>query len=416
MLRRLSVTITIAILFSSSLALAQSQNPEDLDKFPPSPLEITTPDPLLPNLKNKRELTLSEQLQLQVALDELNQQATLKLQAGDKVAAFEIWNRELRLRRFLGSLAEVQALSRVGAYAWNESDRQEIYYINQRLQAIQKQVQSPKKVAKKNVTQKTVDVELLRSLGQAYQNVRSLKPALEVYNQVLTAVRQQQDAAAIVQTLKIIGELHLTWFDYPQAATTYEELLSLAVQEGDRTNELAYMQQLAYIYEQGKQPQQAVNMLEKLAKIYVNENNLTEIPKLKLTIAANYEALARENPSLLPEAFNNYQEAYTTAWQLQQFTRAGEALQKLIALYRSTGQIEEALQTSQILVVTQEQAVNFYGLMEAYDQMGQMYLERKEYPQALTAFQKGLELAKKLKHQEAYFTQQIEKVPKANSL
>ena len=365
-------------------------------------------------MKNKRELTLSEQQQLQVALDELNQQATLQLQAGDKVAAFEIWNRELRLRRFLGLLAEVQALSRVGAYAWNESDRQEIYYITQRLQAIQKQVQSPKKVAKKNVTQKTVDFELLRSLGQAYQNVRSLKPALEVYNQVLTAVRQQQDAAAIVQTLKIIGELHLTWFDYPQAATTYEELLSLATSEGDRTNELAYMQQLAYIYEQGKQPQQAINMLDKLAKIYVNENNLTEIPKLKLTIAANYEALARKNPSLLPEAFNNYQEAYTTAWQLQQFTRAGEALQKLIALYRSQGQIEEALQTSQILVVTQEQAVNFYGLMEAYDQMGQMYLERKEYPQALTAFQKGLELAKQLKHQEAYFTQQIEKVPKGN--
>ncbi|BAZ49777.1 TPR repeat-containing protein [Nostoc sp. NIES-4103] len=412
MLRRLSVIITVAILFSSSLALAQSKNPEELDKFPPSPLEITTPDPLLPNLSKKRELTLEERQNLEVALDELNQQATQKLQAGDKVAAFEIWNRELRLRRFLGSLAEVQALSRVGAYAWNESDRQEIYYITQRLQAIQKQLQSPKKVAKKNVPPKTVDLELLRSLGQAYQNVRSLKPALEVYNQVLTAVRQQQDTTAVVQTLNIIGQLHLTWFDYPKAATTYEELLSLATQAGDRTNELAYMQQLAYIYEQGKQPQQAINMLNKLAKIDVDENNLTEIPKLKLTIAANYETLARENPSLLSEAFNNYQEAYTTAWQLQQFTRAGEALQKLIALYRSTGQIDEALQTSQILVVTQEQAANFYGLMEAYDQIGQIYLQRKDYPQALTAFQKGLELAKQLKHQETYFTQQIEKVPK----
>ncbi|MBH8563488.1 tetratricopeptide repeat protein [Nostoc sp. CENA67] len=414
MLRRLSVIITVAILFSSSLALAQSKNPEELDKFPPSPLEITTSDPLLPNLSKKRELTLEEQQNLEVALDELNQQATQKLQAGDKVAAFEIWNRELRLRRFLGSLAEVQALSRVGAYAWNESDRQEIYYITQRLQAIQKQLQSPKKVAKKNVPPKTVDLELLRSLGQAYQNVRSLKPALEVYNQVLTAVRQQQDTTAVVQTLNIIGQLHLNWFDYPKAATTYEELLSLATQAGDRTNELAYIQQLAYIYEQGKQPQQAINMLDKLVKIDVDENNLTEIPKLKLTIAANYQTLARENPSLLSEAFNNYQEAYTTAWQLQQFTRAGEALQKLIALYRSQGQIDEALQTSQILIVTQEQAANFYGLMEAYDQIGQIYLQRKDYPQALTAFQKGLELAKQLKHQETYFTQQIAKVPKGN--
>jgi uncharacterized protein HemY len=52
--------------------------------------------------------------------------------------------------------------------------------------------------------------------------------------------------------------------------------------------------------------------------------------------------------------------------------------------------------------------------MQAYDQMGQLYLEQKEYPQARTAFERGLELAKQLKHQESYFTQQIEKVAKIN--
>ncbi len=404
MLRRLSVTITVAILFSSSLTLAQSKKPQQPDKFPPSPLEITTPDPLLPNLTDKQPLTLQEQQRLAVALDLLNQDAAAKLQAGDKVTAFEIWNRELRLRRFLGSLAEVQALSRVGAIAWNENDRQQVQYITQRLQAIQKQTQS----------QKTVDIPLLRSLGEAYQKVRSPKLALEVYNQVLAAERQQQDTAAIVQTLKTIGELHLAWFDYPQAATVYEELLSLADSQGDRLNQVAYLQQLAYIYEQSKQSQQTINVLNKLAAIYTNENNFTEIPELKLAIGDNYQSLGQTDPNLLREAFNNYQEAYTTAWQLQQYARAGEALQKLISLYRSQGQLEEALQASQILVETQERAVNFYGVMQAYDQIGQMYIERKDYPQARTAFQKGLELAQQLKHEEAYFTQQIDKLPKAN--
>lgn len=400
MLRCLSFII-IAMVFTSSLALAQKK-PEELDKFPPSPLEITTPDPLLPNVSKNQQLTLAEQQKLSVALDELNQQAAAQLQAGDKVTAFEIWNRELRLRRFLGSLAEVQALSRVGAIAWNESDRQQVFYITQRLQAIQKQAQS----------QKIVDIQLLRSLGQAYENVRSFKPALEVYNQILTVERQRQDAAAVVQTLETIGELNLTWFDYAQAATTYQELLNLAASSGDRANELAYLQQLAYIYQQAKQPQQAVNMLDRIVKIYVDENNLTEVPKLKLAIGSNYESLARENPNLLPEAFKNYQEAYTTAWQLQQFTRAGEALQKLIALYRSQGQIDEALQASQILLETQQRAANFYGLMETYDQIGQIYLERKDYPQARIAFQQGLELAQQLKIEETRFTQQIEKLPK----
>ncbi|WP_341527612.1 tetratricopeptide repeat protein [Nostoc sp. UHCC 0302] len=410
MLQRLIAIATVATLFSSSLTLAESKDPNQADKFPPSPLEITTPDPLVPRSpKDKQPLTLEEQQRLEIALDELNQQAAAKLQAGDQVTAFEIWNRELRLRHFLGSIAEVQALSRVGEIAWNQNNPQEVQYITQRLQVIQKQALPAKKSA-----QKGVDLELLRSLGVAYQKVRSPKPALEVYNQVLATVRQQQDAVAEVETLNTIGGLHLSWFDYPQAASTYEQLLAFATSRGDRLNEVAYLKQLADIYDKTEQPQQAINVQNKLAQIYLSENNFTAIPELKFAIASNYESLAKKNPTLLQDAFENYQEAYTTAWQLQQYVRAGEALQKLIALYRSQGQIDEALQASQILVEIEEQAVNYYGLMEAYDKIGQLYLERKEYPQALTAFQKGLELAQQLKHQETYFTQQIQKLSKTN--
>ncbi|MEH1853573.1 MAG: hypothetical protein V7L11_18310 [Nostoc sp.] len=408
MLRRLIAIATATILFSSSLTLAQSKKPKPPDKFPPNPLEITTPDPLSPRSpKDKQPLTLQERQKLEPALDALNQEAAAKLQAGEPEAAFEIWNRELRLRRFLGSLAEVQALSRVGAIAWNQNDGEEVQYITQRLQTIQKQAQSEKKTA-------LIDLELWRSLGQAYQNVRSSKLAIEAYNQVLLVVRQQKDPIALVETLQTIGELHLSWFDYPKAAPIYEELLSLATSLDERINEITYLQRLAYIYEQTNQPQQSLNILNKLAEIYVNENNLTKIPELKLAIASDYESLAKKDPNLLLEAFKNYQEAYTTAWQLQQFVPAGEALQKLIALYRSQRQTDEALQASQILVQTQAQAANFYGMMQAYDQIGQLYLERKEFPQALTAFQKGLKLAQQLKHEEAYFTGQIEKLSKTN--
>ncbi len=409
MLRRLIVIVTATILFSNSLALAQSKKPKPLeDKFPPSPLEITTPDPLSPRSpKDKQPLTLQERQKLEPALDALNQEAAAKLQAGEPIAAFEIWNRELRLRRFLGSLAEVQALSRVGAIAWKQNDGEEVKYITQRLQAIQKQAQSEKTTAQ-------VDLELWRSLGEAYQNVRSSKLAIEAYDPVLLVVREQKDPTAVVEILKTMGELHLSWFDYRKAAPVYEELLSLASSQGDRVNEITYLQRLAYIYEQTNQAEQSLNALNKLAEIYVSENNLTKIPELKLAIASDYESLAKKDPNLLLEAFNNYQEAYTTAWQLQEYVRAAEALQKLIALYRSQGQTDEALQASQILVQTQSQAANFYGMMQAYDQIGQLYLERKEFPQALTAFQKGLKLAQQLKHEEAYFTGQIEKLSKAN--
>ncbi|MDH6056832.1 tetratricopeptide repeat protein [Umezakia ovalisporum] len=402
--RPLSIAISVAIVcqLNSSLTLAESKKPKQLDKFPPNPLEITTPDPLLPPLTDKQQLTLLELQSLEKALDELNQEAQAKFQGGDQQGAFALWNREARLRRYLGSLAELEALSRFAEVAFRQNAMEQVRYITQRLQTIQKQAQK----------QKNLDLKLMQSLGEAYQKVRSPQLALEVYNQVLTVVQQRKDAVAILKTLTIIGELHLSWFDYPQAAATYERLLNLTATQSNPTNQLAYLQQLGYIYQQAKQPQPAIDVLKRTVEIYQQENNLTQIPGLKLAIGSNYEFLAQKNPGLLREAFNHYEEAYVMAMRSRQYVRAGEALQKLITLYRTQGQIDEALQTSQVMIETQEQAVNYYGMMEAYDQMGQLYLERQEYPQALTAFQKGLELAQQLKHQEKYFTEQIEKASK----
>jgi tetratricopeptide (TPR) repeat protein len=402
MLQRFILIITTLIFWHLSIfsTLAKDKKFENLDKFPPSPLEITTPDPLLPNLANKRELTPVELQKLKTDLDQLNQEAQEILQGEDNKKAFEIWNRELRLRRFLGPLAEVEALSRVGEISVNENEREEVQYISQRLQVIQSDM----------LKQKSTDLQLWKSLANAYQKLRLYKLAISAYEQIMTLVKQQQDSFAEIETLKNIGELHLSWFDYNQAANVYQRLLNLAINQGDKTNELVYLQQLAYIYTQGKQHQAAIDIFNKLVEISTNEQNLTQVPTWKLAIAANYEFLAKENPNFRQQAFDNYQEAYTIAWKLEQYARAGEALNKLIAFYRSQKQITAALETSQILIEAETLANNFYGLMSAYDQIGDIYLERQEYAKALTAFEKGLEIAQELKYQESYFTKQIERL------
>ncbi|MDD1416339.1 hypothetical protein MEN41_17485 [Dolichospermum sp. ST_con] len=402
MLQRFILIITTIIVWYLCIpgTLAKEKRIEDLDKFPPNPLEITITDLLLPNLPDKRQLTLTELQKLKTDLDGLNQEAQITLQGGDKKKAFEVWNRELRLRRYVGTLSELAALSRVGEIAGNQNEREEVQYISQRLQVIQSEI----------VKQKSTDLQLWKSLGNAYGKIRLPKLGILAYEQVLILVKQQKDSSGEIETLKNIGELHLSWFDYPQAANTYQKLLALAMNQGDKTNELGYLQQLAYIYTREKQPQAAIDILNKLAQVYTREQNLNEIPALKLAIAANYESLSQENPNLKQQAFDNYQAAYTTAWQLNQYARASEALEKLIAFYRSQKQVDSALQTSKILIETQTLANNFYGLMLAYDQIGNIYLERREYAQALTAFQKGLEIAQQLKYQESYFTKQIEKL------
>ncbi len=385
----LKLVIGAVWLIGSPIAVAaQSQSPPA--EFPVNPLEIKTNDPLLPSASPTPE----EQKNLSVALDELNNQAQAKLNAGDKLGAFEIWNRELRLRRVLGFLAETQALGRVGAIAWTENERYQVQVITQRLEAIWQQVKA----------QSNNDLPLLTALASAFEQVRVPKSALAVYTQILAT---QQGSPAAEETLQTIAELHLSWFDYPQAAASYNQLLSIAKAKSDRPGELAYLQQLAYIYDKSKQRQQAVETKQQLLTLYQQEKLLAQIPILHLAIANDYEVLGQ-----LEQAFASYQQAYTSAWALQQFFQAGDALRRLIALYRSQEQLDEALQTSQILLQADELAVNVYGMMNTYDQIGQINLKRGNYPEALAAFQNGLELAKQLQYQEDYFTGQIALVSK----
>jgi tetratricopeptide (TPR) repeat protein len=402
MIRHLSIitTLSLSLIFSSSV-LAQEKKQPTPNKFPPNPIEIKVSDPLLPRNPKKQPLTEQEKQQLEVALEQLNQDATAKLASGNRLAAFDTWNRELRLRRYLGTINELQALTRVGEIAWRNNERPQVQFITQRLQSIQKPRKSPP----------VTDLATLQALGEGYQKVRSPKLAIAVYNQILAGVRQQRNQAEEIKTLQTIGTIHMSWFDYPQAAATYEELLGLASAKGIRVDELAYLQQLAYIYDQNKQHQQAINTRSKIAEIYTKENNLLGLPELQIAIGSDYEILAKQNPSVLENAFQNYQQAYITAWEQQQYARSGEALQKLIALYRSQGQIDEALKTSQILLQSEELAGNFYGVMKTYDNIGQMHLQRKEYPQARSAFEQGLKFAQQLQHEEDYFTQKIQQIP-----
>ncbi len=384
----------MVVLAGNSVGLAADLKPM------PNSLEIKTPDPLLPQPPVKRPLSPLEIIQLRTALDELNSQADAELKAGNAPAAFDIWNRELRLRRVLGAREEVEALGRVGENAWRQSQAGELSIITKRLQAIQAQAQ----------TKPPVSLDLLQALGMAYQQVRSPEPALEVYQQILADAQQRQDLNTQEATLKTMGQLQLNWFDYTKAAATYEQLLTLAHTQGDYLNEVAYLQQLGYIYDQEKQPENSLRAKEKLAQSYLNKNNFTQLPALKMAIASDYEALGKPD-----DASQNYQEAYSLAVSIQQYAYASEALQKMAALYRSYDELDYALQVYQVRLQIDQQSYNFYGLMNSYDQMGQIYLQQKKYTQALGAFQKGLEVAKSLKYQENYFTNQIERVSKQSS-
>ncbi|MEG4841587.1 tetratricopeptide repeat protein [Microcoleus sp. B9-D4] len=405
-------------LCAGSIASAQT-NPPALDQFSPNPLELTTPDPLAPASES---LSSTQRDELTAALEELNLEAATKLQAGDGAGAFEIWFRELRLRRYLGPAAEIAALSRVGSVAWSNGKNLELQLITKRLQAIQKEVKS----------QVPLNTELLPAFAAAFQQVRAKGPTVEVYQEILEKARQNLDILAEGQILKAIGLIHINWLSYDKAAPVYEELATLiqenralfaansavqnsAVVAGNGAppqpvtppTEVDTLRQLAYVYQQSKQPLKAIAAREKLASVYLNLQNPSAIPPLKIAIASDYQTIGQINL-----AAQYYQEAYNLAVPIQQYAQASEALDKLALLYRAQNQWEPTLRIYQMQLLLEERAYNFYGLMNTYDNIGQVYQEMKAYDKALEAYQKGLDVAKKLGHRQEYFAKKIQKVNK----
>ncbi|MEQ8383586.1 MAG: tetratricopeptide repeat protein [Coleofasciculus sp. A1-SPW-01] len=393
-MRKVQLLFCIAALW---LGLSSPTLAQPAETNPPNPLELdTTGDPLLPNPPVERSLSPLERRRLREDLNQLNNQAAAELRAGNLEEAFDIWYREIRLRRVLGGrLEEVKTLGRVGEIAWSRNAKSQVQLITKRLETIQQNAEE----------EGELEPELLGALGQAYQQVRVPRNALAIYEQILADARQQGDLETQAETLETIAQLHLAWFDYPQAAAIYEELLAIAQARRDRVAEINYLQELLNIYKQSQEPENALRIKERLVDSYLNQDNYTQIPALKIGIGADYEALNQPE-----KASQSYQEAYALAWSSQQFAYASDALEKLAQLYLSYDQPDYALQVYETLIIVEQQSYNYYGLMQAYDQMGQIYLAQNKYSQALDAFQKGLELARSLQYRETHFARQIEKI------
>ena len=391
----------------------QTETEEELespDIFSPNPLESTQPDPLLPNPPTTRTVTGEKREELSQELDQLNVEAAALLAAGETTKAFEIWNRELRLHRYLGKAEELAALSRVAEIAWNNSQKLQVQWITKRLETLQPEIKE----------QEPPNLELLQALGSAFNTVRAKDSGVEIYQQVISEARKQENVVTLKQALTAVGEIYLNWLDYDNAAIAYEELLevqqqsNLELSEIETTNFLISgnfeqantLKQLAVIYNQGGKPLQAITAKERLVDFYEGQQNIAEVPEIKISIAEDYEELGRLNL-----ASQYYQEAYSIAQSIQQFLTASDALENLAALYLSQDEKEAAIEIYKVQLLMDQQFVNVYGMMETYDRMGQVYAQLKAYGLAMSSFQRGLELSRQLGgYRESYFLQKLDKL------
>jgi tetratricopeptide (TPR) repeat protein len=66
------------------------------------------------------------------------------------------------------------------------------------------------------------------ALADAYAKLHSLDNSIIVYQKVVEYARQNQTQLTEKEALQGLGRLYISKFDYPNAATVYEELLELS--------------------------------------------------------------------------------------------------------------------------------------------------------------------------------------------
>ena len=413
-LQKTKLTITLFLFHLGYFCLNSNQFVVLAQTEQYNPLEIIEPDPLLPPPEIDRPLTSLEKRLIRETNIVLNNQAQSELAAGNKDEAFALWYRELRLQRALGITEEITALGRVGEIAWQQNLSQELNIISDRLLNIQQEI----------ITEDTtIDIQLLKSLGQAYQQVRDLDRAVIIYQQILQNNRQEDNFLEEQKNLETLGELYLAQFGYIQAANIYEELLKSVQNEHSQTTlngneytytsqtdtnslrEENYLNQLVEIYTRLSQPDKSIEIKQKLLKKYLDEQKTEQLAALKISLAKDYQNLKQPKKAQI-----YYEEAFSLAWSLQQLAIAEESLEKLALLYQDYQQPNAALEIYQQLIKVHQKAYSYYNLMNTYSQIGQIYEQLNDNQQALIVYKKGLDLAQSLNHRVGYFQEKIKQL------
>jgi len=324
---------------------AKEPNPTNPEEFPKNPLELDEKDPLIPTYD--RPLSPLELRQLRTELDALNAEATALHAAGRKEEAYPIWFRELRLRRYFGLIAEIEALGRVGNVVWGDNRIDEIRWITERLDAILLQAVPPETEEKPAATQKPASGAKLPAaqLNQPVPKASSQAPAS-------AAQATPEDEAATSEDETVAVEPKPTEDDDAPTSTAQatsedeEPAPPIAVPKlGDKQplaiapkDRIAVLEALGAAYQQIRFPQRAVQAYEEVLTDARARKDGQKIEQTNQTLAQLYLSWFNYDKASVV-----YQELLASAQARQDVTSEVSYLTSLIYIHEQAQQPEQAI-------------------------------------------------------------------------
>lgn len=387
-----SLCLAVALTLSAApVVLAQALRPEIRFPFLADPLLDDPLDPLLPNPPVPRPLSPLELSQLAADLNGLALEAAALVEAGELDEARRIWRREIRLRRLLGVEQELAAIDRVGLVLRDRTATQDLQLYALRLDELRADLELP------------ADGDLLNRMAATYVILGDVEAAAEIHRSLADGAADRGDTAEYRRQLTTLATLRADWFNFPEAAAVYGELVTLAQAAGDAAAERDYLQRQADNLVQAQDFEGAIARQQQLLSQYQSDDTLwPQIAPLQYQLAQNYRTLGD-----LDTASRQYQAAYTNAIDQSQLEVAAAAITELADLYKGLGRWADVSYLYEQLLLVEQQSHSAYGMMNTYDQLGQVHEQLGATPSALAAYREGLVLARVLGSRQAYFEAQI---------
>ena len=288
--RTVLISCCLAIMPLIPNAIAQTVNP----------LKIDRSDVLVPKGYGKRELSSFEKYRIQREIEKLKQSAQNEFKQGNTNLAVTQWYRQLRLTRIIDQKLEIDTLGKIGAIFWQENRREDLRNIANRLVEIQ-------------TTDQSLSFEMLNDLARAYESIKYLDKAIEIYQKVLAESKIEQR-----NIINKLGELYLDIFDYDNATIIYQNKLE---QDNDKAKQEAILKTLVEIFDKSDKIKQSITTRQQLIAYYAENNKDNKIPALELENGNRYKALNQ-----VDKAIEAYEKALALALETQQFSIAEDAL------------------------------------------------------------------------------------------
>lgn len=234
--------------------------------------------------------------------------------------------------------------------------------------------------------QKDQEVYALAHLGYFYRKQRDFEQALYYANKSLELAERRKKNRGIVYALDVVAIIHTEIPDFRKAFRMFKRMRPIYIEMGDKKKQAQTANRLSIAYSIFGEKKKELELKEEALRLFREVGDYDEIAHMLADIASFHSSAGDTE-----KALSYYLKALKIAGETVSARRRGRINQRLGTFYKNLKQYHKAEKYC-------KKAIHIYrtnNLMDLlsvpYIFLGELFVERKEYDQALSYFNRAME-------------------------